>query len=241
MRIDSFEQLREATEAAGNNLKKPLRVLVFIAMITMIQLRKAYSTDTEDRYFECMKAGDVFPAIKGIYDLSASKIFGFDGEHRLNSTKRNGQTHILMELTPGTERDAILNAAGVNDAHGLGRTDEDKRNAVLALLADSEWQRWSSTKLAKISRTSVPFVEGLRQEGEEVLGTSKDGSGKTTKRKVERNGKVYEMTIPTRQHKDPVQVALAKIVKLVDAFDPEERQRLIVAVMDKLKDGETAA
>lgn len=37
------------------------------------------------------------------------------------------------------KRDALLHAAGANDAHGIRRTSKDKRKAVMALLTDEEW------------------------------------------------------------------------------------------------------
>ncbi len=240
-RIDSFEQLREAVEAAGYNLKKPLRVLVLIAMITMIQLRKVYSTEAETRYAECEAAGETLMAIKGIFDLSVPALYCYDGEHRMNALIKNGKTHIAMELQPGTKREAILKAAGENDKHGVDLKDEDKHNIVMTLLDDEEWRCWSSTRIAKITRTSVPFVEKLRQEKESRDDASAPVSAKPMKRKAVRKGTEYEMKIPVKSKKDPVDVALAKFVKLVEPFSAEDRQRLVAAVVDKLKNGETAA
>jgi hypothetical protein len=193
LRIDSFDQLREKVETAGDNPRKPLRCMAPVGMITMIQLRKNYNVETEERYAAAMAAGDVFPAIKGNFDFTVPAIFCYDGEHRLGAVKRNGDTHIIMELTPGSERNAILNAAGVNGTHGLDRTNEDKRSAVEKLLADSEWKTWSSTRIAKLTRTSVPFVEELRQEAERMVEGGKAGPGKPRMRKFERNGKSHIM------------------------------------------------
>lgn len=239
--VDSFEQLREAVEAVGANIKKPLRVLVLITMITMIQLRKLYSTEAEARYADCEAAGETLQAVKGLYDLSVPALYCYDGEHRMNALIKNGKTHIVMELEQGTKREAILKAAGENDKHGVDLKGEDKDNIVMTLLEDEEWRTWSSTRLAKITRTSVPFVEKLRQEKEASVNGATAGVAKPTKRKVIRKGKEYEMKVATKPKKDPVKVALTKIMKLVESVAVEERKRLVKAVLDKLKGEDTAA
>ena len=234
-KIDSFVQLCGVIEGAEVSIKRPLRVLVPLIMIVMIQLRRLYDSEAEARYAECMAAGEALPAIKGHYDLAAEKIYCFDGEHRLNAARKNGETHIIMELTPGTKRDAVLRAAGENDIHGVDRKDEDKRNIVMTLLEDKEWRCWSSTRIAKITRTSVPFVEKLRQEKESPGEGTVAGEPQPTQRKVVRNGKEYSMKVKTKAKKDPVEVALTKIVKLVESFDGDDRKRLTDAIPDKLK------
>lgn len=239
--IDSFEQLREVVEAFGTNIKKPLRALVVVTMITVIQLRKIYSIEAEARYAECQAAGETWPAIKGLFDLAIPALYCYDGEHRLKATIKNGKTHIVMELAPGTEREAVLKAAGENDTHGVDRQEDDTRNIIMTMLEDAEWGCWSSTRIAKITRTNVPMVEKYRQEREAQSGTTAIGEVKPKKRKVFRNGKEYEMKIPVKPKKDPVEVALAKIVKLVEPFAAEDRQRLVSAVLDKLKGEDTAA
>ena len=61
------------------------------------------------------------------------------------------------------------------------------------------------------------------------------GEPQPTQRKVVRNGKEYSMKVKTKSKKDPVEVALTKIVKLVESFDGDDRKRLTDAIPDKLK------
>ncbi len=126
--IDSFEQLREVVASVGDNLKKPLRLLVLASMITMIQLRKVYDHEAEARYAESMEAGESLPALRGNFDLSIPALYCYDGEHRLNAARTKERTHVLMDLVPGTKRDAILNAAGVNAQHGGGEHSATAKN-----------------------------------------------------------------------------------------------------------------
>ena len=52
-------------------------------------------------------------------------------------------------MRTGTLRDAVLFSVGANAAHGLRRTNADKRRAVETLLADAEWSAWSDREIAR--------------------------------------------------------------------------------------------
>lgn len=56
----------------------------------------------------------------------------------------------------------MLYSVGANSDHGLRRTNEDKRRAVLALLEDEEWQTWTDREIARRTRTTHPFVSKVR-------------------------------------------------------------------------------
>ena len=66
-------------------------------------------------------------------------------------------------MRPGTERDALLFSISCNGAHGLPRTNADKRKAVLLLLADAEWGQWSDGQIARRCQVSQVFVSKLRK------------------------------------------------------------------------------
>ena len=74
------------------------------------------------------------------------------------------QTEILAEVRAGTSRDAILYAIGANAAHGLRRTQADKRRAVERLLKDPEWSRWSDRKIAEAAKVDHKTVAAIRRE-----------------------------------------------------------------------------
>ena len=52
--------------------------------------------------------------------------------------------------------------ASANVAHGLRRTNADKRHAVGMLLADDEWRGWSDREIAQRCGVSHVFVGGVR-------------------------------------------------------------------------------
>lgn len=86
-----------------------------------------------------------------------------DGFHRVQACVNADRFEIEADVRPGTRRDAQLYAAGANAAHGLRRTADDKRRAVLMLLNDDEWRQWSDREIARRCNVSNQFVSNLRK------------------------------------------------------------------------------
>ena len=91
-----------------------------------------------------------------------SRIWLAAGYHRLDAHKRSGRLKLLCEVRPGSKRDAALFAAGSNATHGLPRSTEDKRRAVMRLLTDPEWSSWSNREVARRCRVSDHLVADLK-------------------------------------------------------------------------------
>jgi len=53
------------------------------------------------------------------------------------------KVELEINIINGTQRDAILHSVGANATHGLRRSNQDKRKAVVTLLEDNEWCQWS--------------------------------------------------------------------------------------------------
>ena len=87
---------------------------------------------------------------------------------------------ISSEVRKGTHRDAILYSVGTNSAHGLPRTNADKRHAVMLLLNDEEWAAWSNREIARRCAVSEHLVRSLRpsrsEESEPKTYTTKHGT-----------------------------------------------------------------
>jgi hypothetical protein len=113
-------------------------------------------------YTEALAYGAEFPAVTLFYD--GSHYWLADGFHRFFAAKKHGTVSIPAEVRQGTRRDAVLYAAGANATHGLRRTNADKRRAVLTLLKDVEWQRWSNREIARQCGVTHTFVGKLRTE-----------------------------------------------------------------------------
>src|SRR4051794_18625155 len=76
-----------------------------------------------------------------VYD-DGERYWLVDGFHRIAAAAILGHDTIACDVRPGTLRDAVAHAVGANAAHGLRRTNDDKRRAVETLLRDPEWSRW---------------------------------------------------------------------------------------------------
>lgn len=134
------------------------------------QMRAELNAATIDEYAQAMQTGALFPAIVVYHD--GSEYWLGDGFHRLAAHKRIFDDLIDCEVRSGTRRDAVLCAAGANAAHGLRRTNADKRRAVEALLRDEEWAAWSDREIARKCNVSADLVGDLRKEIHTVVSDS---------------------------------------------------------------------
>ena len=143
------------------------------------QTRELINETAVAQYTEDLLNGCIFPPIE-IFDDGVNKWL-VDGFHRLFSHKRADFNEIEVTVHQGTLRDAQLYALGVNDKHGLQRTNADKRKAVMIALNDLEWQDYSDTQIAKICNVSATFVakcrksEGIDRPSEKTY-TTKHGT-----------------------------------------------------------------
>lgn len=93
---------------------------------------------------------------------------------------------LKADVRKGTKRDAILHSVGANSAHGLPRTNDDKRRAVQMLLADPEWSQWSDREIGR--RCAV---------GHELVGKARPSLAVTTSEKTYTNKHGTESTMKT--------------------------------------------
>jgi hypothetical protein len=126
------------------------------------QMRVEMRPETVSDYANDMLDGAVFPPVI-LFD-DGTDLWLADGYHRVEANRKVEHTEIMAEIRAGTCRDAILHAIGANAAHGLRRTQADKRRAVERLLKDPEWARWSDRKIAKAARVDHKTVGTIRRE-----------------------------------------------------------------------------
>jgi hypothetical protein len=115
---------------------------------------------TVAEYAKDMRSGDLFPPVLVFYD--GSDYWLADGFHRLLAAQSLELPAIAVDIRRGTRRDAILYSVGANAHHGLRRSHTDKRRAVLMLLQDGEWSRYSNNHIAKLCFVSADLVNRLR-------------------------------------------------------------------------------
>ena len=115
---------------------------------------------TIQSYADDMEAGAVFPPVELVGD--GDVFWLVDGLHRLEAAKKINREQISSNVTEGDERVAMLMSCAANAEHGKRRTNEDKRQKVMMMLEDEEWQGWSSRKIAEKCKVGHKFVDKLR-------------------------------------------------------------------------------
>lgn len=124
------------------------------------QPRAAIDTQLVETYAEDMASGATFPPLVVFHDGVANWLA--DGFHRFYAAKGCGLAEFECDVRQGTVRDAILFSVSANASHGLRRTNEDKRRAVLTLLNDPTWAQWSDREIARHCNVGAPLVGNLR-------------------------------------------------------------------------------
>lgn len=156
-----------------------------------LQTRAATSSDYIDDLAERMLADDIFPPIVIFTDGEESWLA--DGIHRLDAAVK-AKKKIGVDQRKGTRADAIEFACGANAAHGLRRSNADRRRTVnLALEAFPDR---SSRAIAQLCGVSNHLVEEIRA-GNSPTSTKRSGgnsptsSGQAAPRRTGRDGKQY--------------------------------------------------
>jgi hypothetical protein len=123
------------------------------------QPRVVVSPDVVAEYAGALREGAEFPPLVVFFDGTTHWLA--DGFHRLDAALQADVAEIACDVRDGAMRDAILFACGANQAHGLRRSNGDKHRAVLTLLHDDEWSKWSSEEIARrvgVSPTTVGTI-----------------------------------------------------------------------------------
>ncbi len=126
------------------------------------QPRTAIEMDKVEEYAADMLRGDKFPACVVFFDQKTYWLA--DGFHRYYAATSAELTSLHCEVRPGTLRNAILFSCGANAQHGFRRTNEDKRRAVMRLLADADWAKWSDEEVARHCAVEAHLVAKIKKD-----------------------------------------------------------------------------
>jgi predicted transcriptional regulator len=146
----------------------PALEIIEIASINRdVQVRIKTDPGTVDDYHRALNADPPasFPRIVCFRDPKTGTIFLADGNHRLESRIKNGETTIEAEVREGGKREALAYALGSSKGHGLRFSNADKRKAVTLAFAlkGSDKKKLSDNQIAALVGVSQPFVSNLRK------------------------------------------------------------------------------
>lgn len=132
------------------------------------QARIGLNEDTVQEYAELMREHrwDLRSMQRPIVLYDGADFWLADGFHRIEAAQRAQLSDFPVEILRGTQRDAILRAAGANSQHGLRRTRLDVQRAIELLLNDEEWRQWSNVKIAAQVGCSDKTVAEVRRRME---------------------------------------------------------------------------
>ena len=125
------------------------------------QPREAINETTVGEYAEAMTEGAEFPPLDLFFD--GAEYWLADGFHRYHAANKIGLVEIPAKMHSGTRRDAVLFSVGVNQGHGLRRTNADKRKAVMTLMTDIEWSQWSNVEIGRRCGVSHELANVVRK------------------------------------------------------------------------------
>lgn len=179
------------------------------------QAREQLDQDAVADYAKAYRDGERLPPVVIMFDGSHNWLA--DGFHRYHAAVAAGLEKLEANSLNGTQRAAVLYAAGANTDHGLRRTNADKRRAIEMLLADEEWRTWSDRAIADHAGVSDKTVAAVRLA---IFGNSEDASV----RKVERNGVVYQQQTDRIGDRAPRDLGTAEVPPPPATPEPEDQQ-----------------
>lgn len=209
------------------------------------QSRVEIHTEVASEYADAIKGGAEFPPVVVFHD--GADYWLADGFHRYHAHKQAGKASISAEVKTGTQRDAVLYSLGANCAHGLRRSNADKRKAVAAMLADAEWSQWSDRKIAEACGVSHPFVSAMRKPKEVVTVTTPAPEKPSAAVESDSAPKAEKSAKRTLQRPESAPTASDELAEaqhtITDLAAENERlsDRLAVEAMDASEEEKTAA
>lgn len=126
------------------------------------QMRIDQNSQVVDEYAERLADGVEFPPIVVFTD--GTEFWLADGFHRYFAHRKAGHDTIACEVRQGTLNDALEFACRANQAHGLRRTNADKRRAVEEYFKIPGHETLNNSEVARRLGVSVPFVKEVREK-----------------------------------------------------------------------------
>jgi hypothetical protein len=128
-------------------------------------LVKEYADEIKSNRSSWFRIKKIFPPLDVFYD--GKSYWLVDGFHRRHAYAREGVAQVDCQITDGTLEEARWASLSKNHAHGLRRTNEDKREAVKTALklkpelSDRAIAEWCgvSDKTVSAARAEIPHLK----------------------------------------------------------------------------------
>ena len=198
-----------------------------------LQTRDGLAKAVVKDYAETLKAGKSLPPVTVVCvnrpdaDGSARPLYYLvDGYHRKDAAILAGRTTIDAEITEGTFTDAVRLAIKANAAHGLRRTNADKRNA-LKLAWENRQDLFggdpSKTVLAEACEVSLSTVKRFYK-------TLAGGSKEPPCARVGKDGKSYSPSQPAILSEVTDRYGVAIPERIARAFGSKELDTIVTGL-----------
>jgi uncharacterized ParB-like nuclease family protein len=191
-------------------------------------------------YAEALELGAEFPPVDVMFD--GEDYWLYDGYHRVAAYTQQQRWQVPAIVHQGTQTDAQWASYGVNQAHGLRRSTEDKERAIKAALRHPNAAALSNLAIAKHLGVSDKTVEKYRQQ---LVASSE--IPKIAERTVTRGGATYTQNTANIGRREPryatsEQIALAAQRVVATLLEDEIPRGIVAADLRKcanMQRGET--
>lgn len=123
-------------------------------------VRSSVRPDIVDQYAQNYREKRPMPPVVVFWD--GKTYFLADGSHRCHAIAQIGRKAIEAEVRKGTYEEALQYALQANCAHGLQRSNADKRKCIAEAL--KQWPTYSNASLAKACDVDDHTVADVRKE-----------------------------------------------------------------------------
>jgi len=212
-----------------------------IVVDAKFQSRVQLDREKIEDYAELYNDGVKFPPVNVVMVDSVGAVL-VDGFHRFKAVEQLGDFEIEVVVLPGsTEDDALLASCAANKAHGLNRTDADKRKAVEQLLAHPKFSKWTQREIAKHCGVTQPYVHKIMKDMEIPSPRPRSAPNQKPVKEVPevKATPVVEPVEPQQVDNEDLQVLVAENERLQEQIAlgtlPEEDREAGRRLMDDMK------
>lgn len=211
------------------------------ALDTDLQIRCENDPDQIDNIKEAIEKGERLPPIV-LFQEHNEKFHIADGWHRYYAHREKKTKTIEAYVHEGTKEDALKYALGANANHGLRRTNQDKRNAVLIALkshnAIFKTDKIKNVAVAELCKVAESFVRKIRKEQSATVKpsvTTGTGSSDANEPKIAQCDFFAELDDTCRQFSETFKEALNHTYFLSPEIEQSQKIQTIEAIEKDLK------